>query len=101
MEKSSQIAWKIVPLRLFFPLKVVPLIEVLLYPGEDGLQHGAGKSDDDRTVRGFFCSKECCAQKIPSGEVTTGSANLVQENFDKRNNLQREKCLSGTIFHAI
>jgi hypothetical protein len=31
MEKSSQIAWKIVPLRHFFPLKVVPLIEVLLY----------------------------------------------------------------------
>jgi hypothetical protein len=31
MEKSSQIAWKIVPLRLFFPLEVVPLIEVLLY----------------------------------------------------------------------
>jgi hypothetical protein len=31
MEKSSQIAWKIVPLRDCFPLKVVPLIEVLLY----------------------------------------------------------------------
>jgi hypothetical protein len=31
MEKSSQIARKIVPLRHFFPLKVVPLIEVLLY----------------------------------------------------------------------
>jgi hypothetical protein len=31
MEKSIQIAWKIVPLRHFFPLKVVPLIEVLLY----------------------------------------------------------------------
>jgi hypothetical protein len=31
MEKSSQIAWKIVPLRHFFPLKVVPHIEVLLY----------------------------------------------------------------------
>jgi hypothetical protein len=31
MEKSSQIAWKIVPLGHFFPLKVVPLIEVLLY----------------------------------------------------------------------
>jgi hypothetical protein len=30
MEKSSQIAWKIVLLRHFFPLKVVPLIEVLL-----------------------------------------------------------------------
>jgi hypothetical protein len=30
-EKSSKIAWKIVPLRQFFPLKVVPLIEVLLY----------------------------------------------------------------------
>jgi hypothetical protein len=30
MEKSIQIAWKIVPLRHFFPLKVVPLIEVLL-----------------------------------------------------------------------
>jgi hypothetical protein len=31
MEKSIQIAWKIVPLRHLFPLKVVPLIEVLLY----------------------------------------------------------------------
>jgi hypothetical protein len=31
MEKSSQIIWKIVPFRHFFPLKVVPLIEVLLY----------------------------------------------------------------------
>jgi hypothetical protein len=31
MERSSQITWKIVPLRHFFPLKVVPLIEVLLY----------------------------------------------------------------------
>jgi hypothetical protein len=31
MEKSSQTAWKIVPLRHFFPLKVAPLIEVLLY----------------------------------------------------------------------
>jgi hypothetical protein len=31
MEKSSQITWKIVPLRHFFPLKVVPLIEVFLY----------------------------------------------------------------------
>jgi hypothetical protein len=31
MEKSSQIAWKIVPLRHFFPLKIVPLNEVLLY----------------------------------------------------------------------
>jgi hypothetical protein len=31
METSNQIAWKIVPIRNFFPLKVVPLIEVLLY----------------------------------------------------------------------
>jgi hypothetical protein len=31
MEKSSQIAWKLVPVIQFFPLKVVPLIEVLLY----------------------------------------------------------------------
>jgi hypothetical protein len=31
MEKSSQIAWIIVPLRHFSPLKVVPLIEVFLY----------------------------------------------------------------------
>jgi hypothetical protein len=34
MEKLSQIAWKLVPLRHFFPLKVVPLIEVLLYLGK-------------------------------------------------------------------
>jgi hypothetical protein len=31
--EGCQIAWKIVPLRHFFPLKVVPLIEVLLYSG--------------------------------------------------------------------
>jgi hypothetical protein len=31
MKNSSQIAWKIVPLGHFPPLKVVPLIEVLLY----------------------------------------------------------------------
>jgi hypothetical protein len=31
MEKSSQIAWKLVPLRHFFPLKVVPLIKLLDY----------------------------------------------------------------------
>jgi hypothetical protein len=31
MVKSSKVAWKIVPLRHFFPPKVVPLIEVLLY----------------------------------------------------------------------
>jgi hypothetical protein len=31
MEKSSQIAWKLNPLRYFFPIKAVPLIEVLLY----------------------------------------------------------------------
>jgi hypothetical protein len=31
MEKSSQTPWKIVPLRHFFPLKVFPLIGVLLY----------------------------------------------------------------------
>jgi hypothetical protein len=31
MEMSSQIAWKLVPLRHFSTLKVVPLIEVLLY----------------------------------------------------------------------
>jgi hypothetical protein len=31
MEESSQIAWKPVPLKYFSPLKVVPLIEVLLY----------------------------------------------------------------------
>jgi hypothetical protein len=30
-QKSSQIDWKIVPLRHFFPLKVVALIELLLY----------------------------------------------------------------------
>jgi hypothetical protein len=39
MEKSSQIAWKIVPLRHFFPLKVVPLIEVLLYIEKDSLHY--------------------------------------------------------------
>jgi hypothetical protein len=31
MDKSCHKAWKIVPLRHFSPLKVVPLIEVLLY----------------------------------------------------------------------
>jgi hypothetical protein len=36
MEKSSQITWIIVPLRNLFPLKVVPLIEVLLYSNFTG-----------------------------------------------------------------
>jgi hypothetical protein len=36
MEKSSQIAWIIVPLRHLFPLNVVPLIEVLLYTRQYG-----------------------------------------------------------------
>jgi hypothetical protein len=40
MEKSSQIAWKVVPLRHFFPLKVVPLIEVLLYFSSGSSQLG-------------------------------------------------------------
>jgi hypothetical protein len=50
MEKSSQIAWKLVPLRHFFPLKVVPLIEVLLYflfymCGYDLLFHGTAMTN--------------------------------------------------------
>jgi hypothetical protein len=40
MEISSQIAWKIAPLRHFFPLKVVPLIEVLLYSTSLGFAWG-------------------------------------------------------------
>jgi hypothetical protein len=46
MEKSIQIAWKIVPLRHFYPLKVVPFIEVFLYletgiePNGNSLQMG-------------------------------------------------------------
>jgi hypothetical protein len=40
MEKSSQIACNFVPLRHFFPLKVVPLIEVLLYTEELNRQYG-------------------------------------------------------------
>jgi hypothetical protein len=39
MENSSQIAWKIVPLRHLFPLKVVPLIEVHLYRIPREFQH--------------------------------------------------------------
>jgi hypothetical protein len=39
MENSSPISWKLVPLRHFFPLKVVPLIEVLLYILESVLFH--------------------------------------------------------------
>jgi hypothetical protein len=31
MEKPSQIAWEIVPLIHLFPLKIVPLIEVLMF----------------------------------------------------------------------
>jgi hypothetical protein len=38
MEESSQIAWIPVPLRHFFPLKVVPLIEVLLYRSDEWKQ---------------------------------------------------------------
>jgi hypothetical protein len=43
MEKSSQIAWTIVPLRHFFPLKVVPLIEVLLYSITHYKRWGVGR----------------------------------------------------------
>jgi hypothetical protein len=50
MEKSSQIAWKIVPLRHFFLLKVVPLIEVLLY-------------NTFYTVSGV--AEECSSVKVP------------------------------------
>jgi hypothetical protein len=40
MKKSSQTAWQIVPLRHFFPLMVVPLIEILLY--EESTLRSAG-----------------------------------------------------------
>jgi hypothetical protein len=45
MEKSSQLAWKIVPLRHFFPLKVVPLIEALLYRCYGSTSRLGGQSD--------------------------------------------------------
>jgi hypothetical protein len=64
MEKSSQIAWKIVPLRCFFPLKVVPLIEVLLYYCTWGsvawgailllCPSGLARSPNDRVFWGAF-----------------------------------------------
>jgi hypothetical protein len=47
MEKSSHIAWKIVPLRHFFPLKVVPLIEVLLH--HNMLQSSFNKRETENT----------------------------------------------------
>jgi hypothetical protein len=44
MEKSSQIAWKLVSLRHYFPVKVVPLIEVLLHSNTvEGLCGGEGR----------------------------------------------------------
>jgi hypothetical protein len=43
MEKSSQIAWKLVPLRHFFPLKVVSLIEELLYQDPFGIASHIGQ----------------------------------------------------------
>jgi hypothetical protein len=58
MEKSSQRAWKIVPLRHFFPLKVVPLIEVLLY------------QDRFFTLMLTICSSVCdlgCSAGVTSG----------------------------------
>jgi hypothetical protein len=49
MKKSGQIAWKIVPLRHFFLLKVVPLIEVLLY-GENSI---SGRELNSRTAHAY------------------------------------------------
>jgi hypothetical protein len=66
MEKSSQIAWKIAPLRHFFPLKVVPLIEVLLYCA---IQSGIFELDF----------------KIKSSDFAgSGQKFGIQSNFDKR-----------------
>jgi hypothetical protein len=48
MEKSSQIAWKIVPLRHFFPLKVVPPIEVLLYTASANFQKNPNKKREGK-----------------------------------------------------
>jgi hypothetical protein len=50
MEKSSQIAWKFVPLRHFFPLKVVPLIEILLYQGRDPREVNIGQKNQERST---------------------------------------------------
>jgi hypothetical protein len=51
MEKSSQIAWKLVPLTHFFPLKVALLIEVLLYP-KPLVAYGL-KPGDNQLHKGF------------------------------------------------
>jgi hypothetical protein len=52
MEKSSQIAWKIVPHRPFFPLKLVPLIEVLLYNRFSLFQLGGTSEGESRSSNG-------------------------------------------------
>jgi hypothetical protein len=61
MEKSSQIAWKLVPLRHFSPLKVVPLIEVLLYmitPPREATAYALSISFCARLVSDLGCMKD-------------------------------------------
>jgi hypothetical protein len=67
MEKSSQIAWKIVPLRHFFPLKVVPLIEVLLYSAWASNPPRSGKPGDliESCPCAAFCWDGCPPMKSP------------------------------------
>jgi hypothetical protein len=56
MVKSSKVAWKIVPLRHFFPPKVVPLIEVLLYCDSWGA-HPSSSTLPDSNYLGFHAFK--------------------------------------------
>jgi hypothetical protein len=64
MEKSSQIAWKIVPLRHFFPLKVVPLIEVFLYQDLPGAEHRTGVG------AGIYFSADCSDVSLSQAQVS-------------------------------
>jgi hypothetical protein len=87
MEKSSQIAWKLVPLRHFFPLKVVPLIEVLLYlfsafkNGVERFSHAVGRSDiKGATPKEAEESKQMC-QPLMQCSVMQDINKLIIEFF--------------------
>jgi hypothetical protein len=73
MEKSSQIAWKVIPLRHFFPLKVVPLIEVLLYS-----KSGKVVTPSAPDVA-LVCNSACLSLRIPGIEKNRGISKLIFE----------------------
>jgi hypothetical protein len=83
MEKSSQIAWKFVPLRHFFPLEVVPLIEIILYKSlatsiKSRLVQHVGLLLCDPSILQYSCfscslnPKPCSLRRIPTAKDPLG-----------------------------